>query len=242
MKIRFIDPVPGLSTEEETYIRNYLKGSLKEDTELEFVPVIQGFPCIETEAQGIMNGAEILKVVIDAQNSDCDGIFINCFDDPALLGARELSNIPVLGPYGASVHLASLLSEKFGIITTDDYGLTCEGRKARHYGVENAIASIEKVDMTVLDVLDFQESNLLEHLVECCKRFEKNQVYAVVLGCTGMNFVADALNEELKKQNCPVQVIEPQKAGLKMLEMMIELGFSNIIHSTEIKPEEYIQV
>ena len=90
MKIKIINPVPDLSAETVDGMRVYLEAALDPDTEIIFEPVAKGFRSIETEAQGVINGAEILRLVMKAQDEDCDGIFINCFDDPALIAAREL--------------------------------------------------------------------------------------------------------------------------------------------------------
>ena len=238
MKIKIINPVPDLDAAVVDGMRTYLSASLDPGTEIEFEPVAKGFRSIETEAQGVINGGEILRLVVKAQSEDCDGIFINCFDDPALLGARELSQKPVLGPYGASVLFASMLSERIGIITTDDYGLSCEARKARHYQFEERIAAVEKVDMTVLDL---REGDLIERLTACCQRLEEQRIYAVILGCTGMNFAADQLRTALKKARCQVQVVEPLQTGIKALELLVKMGYTNSIHSTAVKMEDYVK-
>lgn len=237
MKIKIINPVPDLEQAAVEGMETYLNASLDPGTVIEFEAMATGFRSIETEAQGVINGAEILRMVMKAQTEEWDGIFINCFDDPALLGARELSKKPVLGPYGASVLFASMVSEKIGIITTDDYGMTCEERKARHYGFEGRIAAVEKVDMTVLDL---KEGDLLERLTTCCCRLEERQIYAVILGCTGMNFAARELQEALRKQGSQVQVVEPLLTGVKSLELMIKMGCTNSISSTPIRMEDYI--
>lgn len=238
MKIKIINPVPGLKAETVEAMKTYLEASLDPETSIEFEPVAKGFLSIETEAQGVINGAEILRLVIKAQREDCDGIFINCFDDPALLGARELSQKPVLGPYGASVHFASMVSERIGIITTDDYGLCCEERKALHYQFAGRIAAVETVEMTVLDL---REGDLLARLTACCRRLEAQQIYAVVLGCTGMNFAADELKTALKKAGLQIQVIEPLKTGVKALELLIKMGYTNAIKGTPVRMEDYIE-
>ena len=98
MKIKIINPVPDLEKETVEAMRRYLAASLEAGTCIEFEPVARGFRSIETEAQGVINGAEILRLVVKAQREDCDGIFINCFDDPALIGARELSRKTGAGP------------------------------------------------------------------------------------------------------------------------------------------------
>lgn len=237
MKIKIINPVPDLAPDIVEDMGKYLKSAVNAGTEIQFTAVKRGFRSIETEAQGVINGAEILRQVMALQEDDCDGIFINCFDDPALIGARELSAKPVLGPYGASVLFASMVSERIGIITTDDYGLSCEERKALHYRFQDRIAAVEKVDMTVLDL---RAGELLQRLTDCCQRMEKQRIYVVILGCTGMNFAADELKAALAKTGSRVQVIEPLKTGVKMLELLISMGFGNSIKGTQIEEEDYI--
>ena len=235
MKIRIINPVPDLASEITAGMEEYLSASLDPGTEIEFVHIRKGFSSIETEVQGIVNGAWVLEQVWRAQEADCDGIFINCFDDPALTAAREISAKPVAGPYESTVLVASMTGEKLGIITTDDYGMVCEERKARSHGFENRIHKVEKVDMTVLSL---REGDLLDNLVICCKRLEQEGVKSAILGCTGMNFVADRLRERLRKEGCCIQVFEPLKTGIKALELLIKMGYNTSIKSTEIHMED----
>ncbi len=238
MKIKIINPVPNL---EESFIEAmdaYLKKVVMPETELEFVSVRKGFSSIETETQGIINGAEILKVVAELQEDDCDGIFINCFDDPALIAAREISKKPVTGPYSSATAFARILGERAGIITTDDYGLTCEERKAKSHGNADYIALVKPVDLTVLAL---KENDLVQRLLKCCLEFEKERITTVILGCTGMNQAADALQLALKEAGSHVQVIEPLKTGIKLLELMIQMKLANSLKSTEIKTSDYIE-
>ncbi len=236
MKIKIINPVPALEPAVVDAMDRYLAEAVMPETELAFVSVERGFRSIETETLGLINGAEILKTVAKLQDDDCDGIFINCFDDPALLAAREISEKPVLGPYGSAVSFAGMLGEKVGIITTDDYGLTCEERKARSHGFSERIARVKPVDLTVLEL---KEDDLIQRLVKCCLEFEKERITAVVLGCTGMNQAADKVQNALRKSGSLVQVIEPLKTGVKLLELMIQMGYTNGIESTQIRREDY---
>lgn len=237
MKIKIINPVPVIDPDSAQAMETYLQKAVRPGTEIEFTYVKQGYRSVETEAQGIINGAEILRRVMELQEDDCDGIFINCFDDPALIAAREVSQKPVLGPYGSAVSFASLLSERVGIITTDDYGVSCEERKARHYGFENRVAAVKPVELTVLEL---QEDELIQRLTDCCLEFEKERITAVILGCTGMNQAADQVQAALRGAGSQTQIIEPLKTGVKTLELMIELGCTNTIKSTPIRKEDYV--
>jgi len=239
MKIKVINPVPTLEPSFVDAMTAYLNEAVLPETQIEFVFVKKGFLSIETETQGIINGAEILKTVAALQDDDCDGIFINCFDDPALLAAREISKKPVLGPYASSISLAQMLGEKIGIITTDRYGLMCEERKAKSHGFTGCIAAVKPVDLTVLAL---NENDLIERLSLCCMELEKEQITTVVLGCTGMNQAAEQLQAALRKKNSRVQIIEPLKTGVKLLELMIQMRYTSSIPCTPIQARDYVEM
>lgn len=161
-----------------------------------------------------------------SQGEDCHGIFINCFDDPAVISARETSLKPVLGPYLPTVKMASVLSEKIAVITTDSYGILCEERKARAHMVHNLIGDIVAMDVGVLELPD---CDLAGNLVDICIGLEKKNIFAAVLGCTGMFFAAEQAQQKLDEMNINVQIVEPFKTGIGFLETMIRLGYGNKI-------------
>ena len=232
MKIKVINPATKIPEETVQDMEIYLKKYLRRDTILEFQGLENGLPSIETEAQGIINGAEMLSVIGKIKPSEYDGIFVNCFDDPALIAAREISAIPVMGPYAPSISFASLLSDRIAVITTDDYGIICEERKAKRYGFQ--ISAIKKVDLTVLDL---NNGPLIHKVVTDCRELEKEGIYAAVLGCTGMSTFAEFIQKELKSTKSKVQIIEPMRCGLMALEHMISGGYTNKVYSTPIRTE-----
>ncbi|MCI8646321.1 MAG: hypothetical protein HFE76_05840 [Firmicutes bacterium] len=236
MKIAIIDPVVGVRKEYLKQDAAYLKKHLRQDTEFEFERISAGFPSVETVTQDIINGAHIVEKVFEIQDKNYDGIFINCFDDPGVLAAREISRIPVMGPYVPAMHYAATISEKIGVISTDPYGIRCEERKAAEHGLTQLISSIKMVNMTVLDL---EPDTLVERITASCAEFEEEGIYAAVLGCTGMNSIADGVREELKSKGSYIQLIEPMKVGMKMLELVIEMGDSNRIKSTAIDFRQY---
>lgn len=97
----------------------------------------------------MLNGAEILKLAREAEKRGADGIFVDCFDDPAVFPCRECLDIPVFGGYVPAVLTAMGLAERVGIITTDEAGILSEERKARLHGFHSRIAAIRCVDMGV---------------------------------------------------------------------------------------------
>ena len=56
-----------------------------------------------------------------------------------------------------------------------------------------------------------------------------------------MNFAADQLRTALKKARCQVQVVEPLQTGVKALELLVKMGYTNSIHSTAVRMEDYVK-
>lgn len=232
MKLKIINPAAGISQEQTDSWKQYLSEFLLPDTVVEFENISSGFPALENKTQDIINSAEVLKIVSRAQKENIQGIFINCFNDPAVLAAREFSDISVLGPYEPSVLFASMLADRTAIITTDQYGLLSEGRKRHEHKTAERIYRIMDVNLTVLQLSDYD--TLLKRLIECCRELEEEQVGTVVLGCTGMCSMVEPLEAALREEGIRIQVIEPLKAGVTSLEYMVRMGYSNRIYGAQI--------
>jgi allantoin racemase len=227
MKLRVVTPVKLDSREIEEGIAAYGKRFLRQDTRLSFVSLSKGRPCIESEAHALANGSETLALAVQAERDGVDGVFINCFDDPAVFACRECMRIPVFGGYVPAVLTALGIAERIGIITTDVPGILSEERKARHLGISERIAAIRCVDMGVSGLLSRKEDLVAALTKTCLEMYEKDRVQAVCLGCTGMAYAVDELCAGLKETGCPIAVVEPVQAALTWLERTVVMGHSN---------------
>ena len=90
--IKNIIPVTGnvITPEMVEYTRKYLQP----DTELRTVQIKVGPPSIECEYDEAVAGPDVLRLCKEAEEEGCDGIFINCYGDPAVKAAREYVDIP----------------------------------------------------------------------------------------------------------------------------------------------------
>ena len=229
MKIKLITAVTGISDEKKKLQKDYLEKYINNTTYVDFDYVGYGFPSIESETHGIFNATEIIQKAIIAEKDGYDGIFVNCFDDPGVFAIRELVKIPVYGGYLPSVLTALSLGERIGIITTDRNAILSEERKAVHVGIKDRIAAIEPVELGVLELGN--KDLLIKKLIEICSKYEKEyRIQAASFGCTGMYYIIDELRARLKMQGCNIVVIEPLVTGIKFLETIIQLGFTNSLN------------
>lgn len=221
-KIRLLnlDPVTvGASPEELDYIGKYLS----EDTVLESWAIRKGPASIECEYDEAMAQPEILRLAKQAEGEGFDGIFVDCFGDPAVRAARECVDIPVFGGFEPVIHLSLGIADRIAIITVlPDVIPMLRGSVARA-GLEKRVTEISSVDIPVLELQD--RGRLLKALYEkSAAAVRTGGAEAIVLGCTAMIDVAEELEGMLQKENFEVPVLEAAQSALMMLELHIRMG------------------
>jgi allantoin racemase len=169
-----------------------------------------------------------LKKVKRAEKEGYDAVIIDCMGDPALHAARELVDIPVLGPAEASMAMASIIGHKFSVVTVLQSVVPIFHRMVASYGFKERFASVRSIDIPVLE-LD-REDEVKEGLAtESRKAIDEEGADLIILGCTGMIGMAQELQKKLG-----IPVIDPTAAALKMAESIVDLGLS---HSKLVYPK-----
>lgn len=112
MLIRLIVPITGLTEGAIEERLSYLRGISDPGTEVEAVQVEAGPPAIESEADEVFAGPEVLRLVMEAERDGVDAAIIWCGGDPALAAARGLVDIPVIGPGEAMAALSMVLGRR----------------------------------------------------------------------------------------------------------------------------------
>ena len=119
MKIRLIIPITGVTQEGVSQRLDYLRSIASQGTEVDAVQVLSGPSAIESEVDSVEAGPEILRLVREAEKDGCDAVIVWCGGDPALRAARELVDIPIIGPGESMRLLASMLGDKPCGVTPD---------------------------------------------------------------------------------------------------------------------------
>ena len=112
MRIRLIIPITGLTEEGVEERLGYLREIADLGTEVDAVQVEVGPPAIESEADAVFAGPDVLRLVGEAERDSVDAAIIWCGGDPALAAARELVDIPVIGPGESMTALSMVLGRK----------------------------------------------------------------------------------------------------------------------------------
>ena len=216
MRILVISPVVSqalLRGDEE-----YFQGLADLETDVEVASVKKGPTSIETFHDAVYAGPEILRLVREKHDT-VDAIVVNCFADPAVDAAREITGKIVLGPAETAMSVALHLGATFSVISILPNTTPWVRWQARKLGVESRLASAIGIDIPVLEIDDAAGVTANEIVKAAELAIKRDGAEVIVLGCTGMVSVAQAVRERL-----PIPVVEPGATALKMAELLVKLG------------------
>ncbi len=234
MRIHIVAPIttPGLSRVED--FTDYAAPG----TEVTVSILQEGPASIESQFDEAIAVPEVLRGVLDAQESGADAVIIDCMGDPGLGAAREIARIPVFGPGQTSMHVAALMALNFSILTT---GASVEGifhDLVRRYGMTDQVNSIRTVDVPVLEL--GAEELLRERLQRQAElAHDEDGAHAIILGCTGMRGWARMLQDHLAATGrTPIPVIDPIAATFSVAQALAGIGLAPSVRSYPSPPRK----
>lgn len=162
-------------------------------------------------------------------HNDCDGHVIACFDDTGLDAARCVANGPVVGLCEAACMMASMVANRFSIVTTLSRSVPALEKLAQHYGMSDRCASIRASDVPVLDLENGDADNAIAAEIEQAINIDSAE--AIVLGCAGMADFAAELSQQFG-----VPVIDGVSAAVKMVEGLVSMNLTSSRANGYAKP------
>lgn len=159
----------------------------------------------------------LLEVI--GQQRDFDAVIIACFDDTGLDAARCVTDRPVVGIGEAAYHMASMLSNKFSVVTTLARSVPALEHNLHKYGLATRCARVRSSEVPVLD-LEKPGSDACDRIsAEIGRAIDEDRAEAIVLGCAGMTDLADQL-----ARHHGVPVLDGVVCAVGLCEAMARLG------------------
>ncbi len=93
-----------------------LKTVLRPDTQLDMFAADSGVPYIESSFEFYLSEVAVARKVVEVADMGYDAVVGTAFLDNGLDAARELVDIPVVGPAKTTLYLASTLANTFAVI------------------------------------------------------------------------------------------------------------------------------
>jgi allantoin racemase len=165
-----------------------------------------------------------LDVAEAAIGQGCDVIYVDTFGDYAVDRIRELTAVPVIGAGEESIRHAASAHASFSIVTVwprsmrylydERLAATPGGRRCRgvhHLSDDDELARVGRSD-GVKARMRRHEGDIVDDLLALCRlALREDGSDAVLLGCTCMSPVADAIRARLD-----VPVLDPSAIGLSV--------------------------
>ncbi|MHC1770129.1 MAG: aspartate/glutamate racemase family protein [Flexilinea sp.] len=224
MKIRIIAPVTSTSLPNDAI--SAIVAFARKDVEISMVNLERGPASIESIYEEALAAPQVIQRSLEAERDGIDAVVIDCMNDPGLEAVREMVSIPVVGAAQSAMMLASILCDKFSVISTAKRDVYPIEVLIRRYGLTEKYASTRSVDIPVLELHGNSERLLSALIEESVKAIQQDGAKGIVFGCTGMRNVSLALDAELKKRGLDAVVIDPSPAALKWAEMLVDLKLS----------------
>jgi len=163
--------------------------------------------------------AGTLELVAKAEADGYDGFVIGCFNDPALVEAREIAErIVVVAPCEASLHLATTLGRRFSILVGGTEYIPPIEESVSHYGFGPRLASFRTIDVSIPE-LQTDPKRTTDRLIEEGRNAVRNDgADVLLLGCTNYFGLYETVQEAVG-----VPVIDPIVASLKFVELLVDL-------------------
>ena len=132
-----------------------------------------------------------------------DAFLVGCFGDPAVGALRELTEAPVVGLGEAALAQASLVTSRFGVITTLDRGIPAIWSQLGRAGVTVACAGIRSVESAAgPEPPPGASGDLLSRLTGPGRRLLADGADGLVLACAGFGCCSERLAAALDVPVC----------------------------------------
>jgi allantoin racemase len=215
-------------------VRTFYSNYVRDNTKVSVSFLLGGQPFTVSDYDQTYQSIWILKSVQAAERDGCHGILIDVAFDTALIPAKHLLNIPVVGALQSMIGYTMTLAHRFSILAINKEEFPVDYRLAREYGFIDRLISVEAVNVGVLEL-----NKDPERTYQCTKNaaliaIEKG-ADTLVLGCTGMINIAPRLQDDLG-----VPVLHGSIIGLYTLEDLVRLNLSHSkawFHTPENKNE-----
>jgi len=186
-------------------------------------PSIEGYFDEAFAVPGLL--AEIAKA------PEADAFVVACFDDTGLEAARCATRAPVVGIGEAAFHIASLIADKFSVVTTLPRSIAPIEKNLMKYGLAARCARVRAANVPVLALEEPGSDALRTIEAEIERALIEDGAQAIVLGCAGMTDLARDL-----ERRAGVPVLDGVACAVSLAESLVRIGLRTSKRNTYATP------
>ncbi|PPR78987.1 MAG: hypothetical protein CFH01_00689 [Alphaproteobacteria bacterium MarineAlpha2_Bin1] len=210
------------------------KVNLGNDLKFDFKPVTAGPSSFMSPHDTALMELAIFEAGVNAEKDGYDVVIIDTMSDSGLAPLRSILKIPVVSPGKASMLVALMIGNKFGILAQWDRAVPRYNKVVVEYGLKDHCAAIDHFDEPpdFSNLLTGKEKKVYSKMKIACENMVKKGADVICLGSTTMHQAGEFLSKELD-----VPVINPGPLSYKLAETLLDVGLS---HSKKAFPEPLV--
>ena len=150
-----------------------------------------------------------------------DAVVVGCCYDPGVRVARELVDIPVVGPLEAAMNHASYFGHSFTVVTDHAKARPWLEDLVRLHGAGNC-RGVRFIDWYVTDMIEDTTAVADDAAAACLTALKEDQAEVVILGCT---IIGGCLEREIMTtgRHRDLPILNPNLFALKAAETLADL-------------------
>ena len=222
MKLAGVVSIGSYTSEDLERKKQSLQTVLRPETQLDMFAAASGVPYIESSFEFYLSEAAVARKVVEVAGLGYDAVVGTAFLDNGLDAARELVDVPVVGPAKTTLYMAATLANKFAVIMA-------AGDLAKHVwgfakvlGVVDRLVGISTLQCTVADFLHDEDDAVAMTVAMGRQLMDEQGAEALVLGCGATTGLAPRIADQLG-----IPVLDPGLTAVKYAEMLVDLGLSH---------------
>jgi len=183
----------------------------------------------------------VLEQVMRAEADGYDAVIVGCCYDPGVRVARELVDIPVVGPLEATMLMAPYYGHDYVLVTDHHKAVPYLRDLVRLYG-GTGCRHVSCIDWWVVDMIRDTEGVARDALAATRRVMEEKGAEAVILACT----IISASTEKWLRDSGAAReltILNPNTMALKMAESLADLKAQGLYNISRrgfyAKPEQH---
>ena len=163
----------------------------------------------------------IFEEVRRLEEAGYDAVVVGCCYDPGVRVARELVDIPVVGPLEAAMNHASYVGHRFTIVTDHRKAVPWLEDLVRLHGAGNC-RGVRAIDWYVTDMIKDTTAVADDAAAACTRALREDASEVVILGCT---IIGGCLEREIMTtgRHRDLPILNPNLLALKAAESLADL-------------------
>jgi allantoin racemase len=188
-----------------------------ESVEILLLTTEDGPGSTDSRYEELLAGPHIIYTARKLASMGVCAMIVSCFSDPAVGALRELFDFPIIGPGEASFLTATLLGDRFSVVTILENGKSMIQEEVRKLGLSERLASVRAINMTPIEI----ESDQLHAEAAVRKEAEAavrdDGASVLVVGCMSPDMVS--IGDELSV-SLGIPVVNPIRTAVNLAESL----------------------